>query len=55
MNAPSPAAGGPLGDSDFTRALRNTLIDELVDAGHLRDPAWTRALRAVPRHPFVPA
>lgn len=31
------------------------LADELTRAGALDSPAWAAALRAVPRHPFIPA
>jgi len=39
---------------DFTRA-RNDLVDRLIESGRIERPATERAMRAVPRHEFVPA
>jgi protein-L-isoaspartate(D-aspartate) O-methyltransferase len=39
---------------DFDRA-RNDLVDRLIEAGRIDRPATARAMRAVPRHEFVPA
>ncbi|MDH6140968.1 MULTISPECIES: methyltransferase domain-containing protein [Kitasatospora] len=34
--------------------LRKALAQQLIDFGHLADPAWIRAFEEVPRHLFVP-
>ena len=39
---------------DFARA-RNDLVDRLIESGRVEQPATERAMRAVPRHEFVPA
>jgi protein-L-isoaspartate(D-aspartate) O-methyltransferase len=39
---------------DFDRARRE-LVDRLIEGGHVDRPATERAMRAVPRHEFVPA
>jgi len=39
---------------DFARARRE-LVDRLIESGHAERPATERAMRAVPRHEFVPA
>ncbi|WP_269858736.1 methyltransferase domain-containing protein [Streptomyces sp. RPT161] len=39
---------------DEARRLRDQLAEQLEADGHLKDPAWRAAFRAVPRHPFVP-
>ncbi|MFC7172570.1 protein-L-isoaspartate(D-aspartate) O-methyltransferase [Haloplanus litoreus] len=39
---------------DFDRA-RSDLVDRLIEAGRLDRPATARAMRAVPRHEFVPS
>ena len=41
------------GDDDF-EAARERLVDSLVDAGRIERTATIDALRAVPRHEFVP-
>jgi protein-L-isoaspartate(D-aspartate) O-methyltransferase len=43
---------GPEGDDFETQ--RETLVDHLATHGRITDPATERALRAVPRHEFVP-
>jgi protein-L-isoaspartate(D-aspartate) O-methyltransferase len=39
---------------EFARARRE-LVDRLIEGGHVDRPATGRAMRAVPRHEFVPA
>jgi len=39
---------------DFARARRE-LVDRLIEEGHVDRPVTERAMRAVPRHEFVPA
>ncbi|MFC5666837.1 hypothetical protein ACFP3U_28205 [Kitasatospora misakiensis] len=39
-------------DTEEARGRRNALADRLADAGHGR--RWVEAVRAVPRHLFVP-
>jgi protein-L-isoaspartate(D-aspartate) O-methyltransferase len=39
---------------DFARARRE-LVDRLIGTGRIEHPATERAMRAVPRHEFVPA
>lgn len=39
---------------DFARARRE-LVDRLIESGRVERPATERAMRAVPRHEFVPA
>ncbi|MFB6102920.1 MAG: protein-L-isoaspartate(D-aspartate) O-methyltransferase [Haloplanus sp.] len=39
---------------DYARA-RSALVDRLIDGGWIERPATERAMRAVPRHEFVPA
>lgn len=49
---PGPAGGGP--DEDRAGPLRNRMVDALVERGIVVSEAVGRALRAVPRHLFVP-
>jgi protein-L-isoaspartate(D-aspartate) O-methyltransferase len=42
----------PNGDDPETR--RETMVDRLLEHGRISDPAVAEALRAVPRHEFVP-
>jgi protein-L-isoaspartate(D-aspartate) O-methyltransferase len=39
---------------DVRRAERNRMVDEQIVAGGIRDPKVIAAMRAVPRHRFVP-
>ena len=39
---------------DIRRAERNRMVDEQIVAGGIRDPKVIAAMRAVPRHRFVP-
>lgn len=41
-------------DSEFARALRLDLVDELVEKRAIGSAEWKRAFAAVPRHVFVP-
>ncbi|OKH90420.1 methyltransferase, FxLD system [Streptomyces uncialis] len=41
-------------DSAEAERLRNALVDQILANGHARTPAVEQALRAVPRHVFVP-
>src|SRR6478609_10266925 len=41
-------------DTSLT-GLRDTMVDELVRGGSVRTPRVEAAMRAVPRHTFVPA
>ncbi|MFJ4772367.1 methyltransferase, FxLD system [Streptomyces uncialis] len=41
-------------DSADAERLRNALVDRIRENGHARTPAVENALRAVPRHVFVP-
>jgi len=43
----------PPGGDDF-ETQRENLVDRLTSRGRISDPATERALRAVPRHEFVP-
>jgi protein-L-isoaspartate(D-aspartate) O-methyltransferase len=46
--------GSPTEDRSDVPALHQRLIDHLKRAGHIRTPQVEAALRAVPRHLFVP-
>lgn len=41
-------------DPPAVQALRQDMTQRLADDGHLRDPAWYRAVAETPRHVFVP-
>ncbi|TYB46444.1 ATP-grasp peptide maturase system methyltransferase [Actinomadura chibensis] len=49
MPTPSDATASP-----EVERLRRRLADSLAAGGLLNDPAWDRAVQAVPRHRFVP-
>ncbi|WP_261575476.1 methyltransferase, FxLD system [Frankia gtarii] len=48
------AAHGPVGDTAAAMRLRHALIDRLREAGTVRSDAVEAAMRAVPRHLFLP-
>lgn len=49
---PADSADRPIDEREAGR-LRRELADALADGGFLDDPAWRRAVEAVPRHRFV--
>lgn len=49
-----PRRMGPGRDTEGLDAARHRLVDHLVERGHVERDSTERALRAVPRHEFVP-
>jgi len=55
LSAGGASGSDVAGPCDLERRAREAMVAEQIEARGVRDPAVLRAMRAVPRHEFVPA